>query len=81
MKIVVAGALIALPIFFSSFVFAIVIERSRDVGISLGSNLLGAVIGGFLEYSSMTWGLNALYVAALGCYIIAAYYLLSTKSS
>ena len=78
-KILAAGALIALPIFFSSFVFAIVIERTKDIGIALGSNLLGAVIGGFLEYSSMAWGLNALYIVALACYITAAYYLLNKK--
>jgi SAM-dependent methyltransferase len=59
-KIFGAWLLIALPIFFSSFVFAILIKRTKDIGISLGSNLLGAVTGGFFEYSSMIWGLNAL---------------------
>lgn len=78
-KILAAGMLIALPIFFSSFIFAIVIKRTKDVSACLGSNLLGAVIGGFLEYSSMVWGLNALYIIALACYGIAAYYLFTTK--
>lgn len=77
-KIFAAGLLIASPIFFSSFVFATLIRRTKDIGIALGSNLLGAVIGGFFEYSSMVWGLNALYIAALGCYIIAAVYLRKT---
>jgi len=70
-KIIVSGFLIALPIFFSSFVFSILIRQVKNINISLGSNLLGAVAGGFLEYSSMIWGLNALYILVLICYLVA----------
>jgi len=79
-KIFLAGALIALPILFSSFVFAIIIKKTKDVGTALGSNLLGAVLGGFLEYSSMIWGLNVLYIIALGCYLVAAANLIKNRS-
>jgi hypothetical protein len=57
--------LIALPIFFSSFIFAVLIKHTDNIGLALGSNLIGAVMGGFMEYSSMIWGLNALYIIAL----------------
>ena len=75
-KVICSGFLIALPILFSSFIFAILIKRTKDIGAALGSNLLGAVIGGFLEYSSMVWGLNALYLVALACYVIPLTYLI-----
>ncbi len=78
-KILLAGILVALPIFFSSVIFAIIIQSTKDIGISLGSNLLGAVVGGFLEYLSMLWGLRALYIIALGCYIIAVFLLCSRR--
>jgi len=80
-KILSACILIALPIFFTSLIFAIVLKDTKDVGIALGSNLLGAVIGGFFEYASMVWGLNALYIIALGWYIIAALYIIRNKSA
>lgn len=78
-KIFLAGTLVALPIFFSSFIFAMVIRNVKDIGSALGSNLLGAVLGGFLEYYSMIGGLNALYVIALCCYIAAAIYFMRSK--
>lgn len=74
-KIIVSGFLIALPIFFSSFVFSILIRKVKNINISLGSNLLGAVVGGFLEYSSMIWGLNALYILVLICYLVAWFFI------
>lgn len=70
-KIFTAGLLAGLPIFFAAVIFAIVFSRTKNAGMSLGSNLLGAVMGGFLEYSSMVWGLNALYMVALFWYLIA----------
>ena len=71
----------ALPIFFSSFIFAMVIKNVKDVGSALGSNLLGAVLGGFLEYYSMIGGLNALYIIALCCYTAAAVYFVKIKAA
>lgn len=70
-KIVIAGALVALPIFFSSMIFALKISGVRNVGVAIGSNLLGAVVGGFCEYSSMIWGLNSLYLLAICFYLVA----------
>jgi Spermidine synthase len=73
-KVLIAGALVALPIFFSSMVFALVIRNVRNVGLAMGSNLLGAVVGGFCEYSSMIWGLNALYIMAICFYLAALFF-------
>jgi hypothetical protein len=73
-KILATAILVALPILFSSLIFAIHFKNTKNSGISLGSNLLGAVIGGFIEYTSMIWGLNTLYLIALGFYSAAAFY-------
>jgi len=80
-KIISAGILLALPIFFTSLIFAAILKHTKDTGIALGSNLLGAVIGGFLEYASMIWGLNALYLIAIGLYIIAGIYLIRHRTT
>ncbi|MBU2633446.1 hypothetical protein KJ751_03015 [Patescibacteria group bacterium] len=78
-KILISGFFVALPIFFSSFIFAMFIKRVQDIGISMGSNLLGAVTGGFFEYSSMIWGLNTLYIIALVCYLFAVFLYIYNK--
>jgi len=80
-KILSSCILIAWPILFTSLVFAIALSQTKDTGIALGSNLLGAVIGGFFEYASMIWGLNSLYIIALGWYIIAALYIIRNKNA
>lgn len=80
-KILAAGMIIALPILFSSILFAIVIRFTKDMGMAIGSNLLGAVVGGFLEYSSMVLGLNALYIIAFACYLIAAYHIIISEKN
>lgn len=70
---IVAGALwLAAPIFFTSIIFSEAFERTGDTAAAFGANLLGVVIGGILEYSSMVAGLNALYLVALAIYLAAA---------
>jgi hypothetical protein len=34
-------------------------------------NLVGAIVGGLLEYNSMYLGFQALYLIAMGCYLLA----------
>jgi hypothetical protein len=34
-------------------------------------NLLGAICGGLLEYNSMYFGFQFLYLIAMGCYALA----------
>jgi hypothetical protein len=80
-KIFIAGVLSAIPVFFSSVAFAVILKKAGDVGNALGSNLLGAVAGGFFEYSSMALGLKALYIAAFCFYAIAAMFYIATIKS
>lgn len=71
LRSVVPAFLIALPLFFSSLIFAFHIKSRKQLGSVFGVNLLGSVFGGFLEYSSMLIGLNSLYIVAGAFYLIS----------
>jgi SAM-dependent methyltransferase len=67
----VAVVLLCLPLFFAAIIFARAIQRETRPSAALGSNLLGALAGGILEYSSMAVGFHPLYLFALGLYAVA----------
>ncbi|HEV8485899.1 MAG TPA: hypothetical protein VGV87_20320 [Blastocatellia bacterium] len=60
--------LLTMPLFFSGFAFSAELGRSPSVATAFSSNLLGAMLGGFLEYNSMYFGFRFLYVLALIMY-------------
>ena len=68
----VAAVLIAFtPIFLANMVFA---QRFRDVGDStsgFGANLLGAMVGGILEYASLALGYQSLLIMVAVLYGLA----------
>jgi hypothetical protein len=68
-RVALAGAWVALPILFASFVFSTSFRRASRPSGAFGANLLGVVIGGALEYTSMVLGLQALYLLALATYV------------
>jgi hypothetical protein len=68
---IIGGLINALPIFFSGIIVPIMLNRSTNPTISLGSNLLGAVIGGSAEYLSMYLGLQSLGFMAFAIYCTA----------
>jgi hypothetical protein len=63
--------IITLPLFFAGVAFSTELARSTSVGVALGSNLLGAMLGGCLEYNAMYFGYRSLYVVALVIYAAA----------
>jgi len=66
----VAGSLVnALPVGFAAIVFSALLRKSPNAVASLGSNLLGAVFGGCLEYVSMFAGLRSVTLVALALYL------------
>jgi hypothetical protein len=70
-RFLAATALAFAPIFLANLVFA---ERFRDVGssaVAFGSNLLGAMVGGVLEYSALIVGYRLLLVAVALLYALA----------
>jgi SAM-dependent methyltransferase len=62
---------VGLPIFFASTCFALQFRDEGDPGLAFGWNLLGAVAGGLLEFTSMVIGLRLLAVVALCAYLAA----------
>jgi hypothetical protein len=68
----VIGALVtAVPLFFAGLLFSQIFKSRQEPTISLGYNLMGAICGGLLEYSSMALGTKNLYLLALILYILA----------
>ena len=62
---------ISFPIFFSGFAFSNELNKSPSITVAFSSNIIGAMIGGFLEYNSMYFGFKSLYIFALLMYIFA----------
>lgn len=71
MRLALTTLWFGLPIFFASLVFSYAFRDVADPANAFGANLLGVVVGGALEYASMVWGLNALYLLALALYLFA----------
>jgi len=65
------GLLNALPVAFAGVIVSTRLSQSRNPSAALGSNLLGSVIGGCLEYLSMMVGLRALVLLAFALYLSA----------
>ncbi len=68
---VLGSFMVALPIFFSAVIFAALFRHRTDTARALGYNVLGAIVGGLLEYSSMAVGIKALYLVAGAAYVAA----------
>ena len=82
MKLLAAAVYLGVPIYAAAIVFARWFSASRVGSVALGVNLLGAVIGGALEYSSLLIGIRALAILALAVYGLAYLtYVLSERSS
>lgn len=70
-RFVIATLIAFIPVFIANLVFA---QRFRDVGssnVAFGANLLGAMIGGVLEYSSLVIGYRALLPVIAALYLLA----------
>ena len=71
LRFLAATALAFAPVFFANLVFA---ERFRDVAeptTAFGANLLGAMLGGALEYTSLVVGYRNLLLVATAMYALA----------
>lgn len=72
MSLIVSSVLLTIPLFFSGIIFSGLIGKA-DINIStaLSYNLMGALVGGLMEYNSMYFGFAFLYLLAIGCYFLA----------
>jgi hypothetical protein len=64
-----AVGLLSLPVFFSGIVFARLLAGERNVASAMAMNLLGAMLGGLLEYNAMYFGFRFLYGLAALLYL------------
>jgi len=70
-RFVAATLVSSTPIFVANLVFA---QRFRDVGksnVAFGANLLGAMVGGVLEYLALLTGYQTLLLVVAGLYLAA----------
>jgi len=70
---VIGGGVTALPVFFSSLIFAKMFQRASDAANALGSNILGGLFGGALEALSIFFGIKAMALLAIAVYGAAAF--------
>jgi hypothetical protein len=67
-RAVLGSLFLGLPLLFAGVVFATLFARTESPSRAFGSNLLGALTGGLLEYLSMATGFKALGLVALAFY-------------
>jgi hypothetical protein len=70
-RFVVATALAFFPVFVANLVFAERFRDAEDPTTAFGANLLGAMVGGALEYTSLVTGYRALLILAAALYALA----------
>ena len=68
---VIGGLIVALPMLFAAMAFAMMFRERKNSTDALAANLLGAIVGGVLEYSSLVIGFKGLYVLAAAAYLAA----------
>lgn len=68
---VIMPIVLTLPIIFSGIAFSKELLKLQSVSQALSSNILGAMVGGFLEYNSMYFGFSSLYIFAGVIYLSA----------
>ncbi len=78
LRFVVASVLTFSPIFFANVIFSATLRDQSLPELLFGWNLLGATLGGVVEYASMVVGYNTLAVIVGVCYTIV-FLLLMTR--
>ncbi len=70
-RVALCVLLIGLPVFFAAVCFSTLFEKETVTGYPLGINLIGAMAGGMIEYTSMLTGLRSVWLIVLGIYLLA----------
>ena len=68
---IATAVVLTCPLFFSGIVFSTLLSLEAGVCAAMSMNLLGAMLGGILEYNSMYFGFHFLYLLAVGLYAAA----------
>jgi spermidine synthase len=78
-KALVATLVLTSPVAFASIVFVRSFADTKFSGQALGSNLLGALVGGMLESMSLWTGIRSLIIIAAVLYFLSFLFLGSAK--
>jgi hypothetical protein len=68
---VVSSIVVSMPLFFAGIIFATSLKNTKRIEVVFGSNLLGAMLGGFFEYASLAYGIKNLTMFAAAMYILS----------
>jgi hypothetical protein len=71
-RILASALIVGIPVGLASLVFSTSLREEKNLSQVFGSNLLGVVFGGALEYASNIGGLNKLYILALIIYMLSS---------
>jgi hypothetical protein len=71
-RVPLAALQVYLPILASSLVFGRLFQRSEKSSYDLAMNILGAMFGGMLEYTSLIVGTSAVYLIAMLLFLALA---------
>jgi SAM-dependent methyltransferase len=69
---IVVAVVFSVPVIFAGLLFSLEFRDELVPGAALGSNVLGAVVGGLLENLSLRFGMRALLPITIGIYCLAA---------
>jgi SAM-dependent methyltransferase len=68
-KFLYSVLVIPLPIFFAGLIFSLSFRTTENPSFAFGSNLIGAMVGGFLEYLGMITGSKTLLLIVVVLYL------------
>jgi SAM-dependent methyltransferase len=71
LRYVLAGALAFAPVFLANLVFTYSFRETQTADMAFASNLLGAMVGGALEYTALITGYRALLIVVAALYAVA----------
>ncbi len=66
--------LLTLPFIFSGAIFSTLLKDVKELPDAMAYNLIGSIVGGFLEYNAMQFGFSSLYLIALILYSCAWFF-------
>ncbi len=67
----IGSAIAFAPVFFANLVFTFSFKDSEAADLAFGANLVGAMVGGVLEWSALVTGYQALLMVVAGVYLLA----------
>jgi SAM-dependent methyltransferase len=71
LRYLLAGVVAFAPVFLANLVFTYSFRDTKTADMAFASNLLGAMVGGAMEYLALLTGYRALLIVVAGLYLLA----------